>query len=96
MIVCLPLGLSRRSMASTSKSNARSGLLNPIRWHGQDHAELGGWMQGEAFDFVDPIPDRPVRGHIQQRGKQSWRVKGFVGRDESGVRRYVERTVRGT
>ncbi len=37
-----------------------------------------------------------MRGHIQQRGKNSWRVKVFVGRDADGVRRYVQRTVRGT
>jgi hypothetical protein len=37
-----------------------------------------------------------MRGHIQQRGKDSWRIKVFVGRDAAGVRRYVERTVRGT
>ena len=37
-----------------------------------------------------------MRGHIQQRGQQSWRVKVFVGRDADGVKRYVERTVRGT
>lgn len=37
-----------------------------------------------------------MRGHIQQRGKRSWRVKVFVGRDAAGARRYVERTVRGT
>lgn len=37
-----------------------------------------------------------MRGHIQQRGKDSWRVKVFVGRDAAGVRRYVQRTVRGT
>lgn len=37
-----------------------------------------------------------MRGHIQQRGKQSWRIKAYVGRDEAGVRRYVERTVRGS
>jgi len=37
-----------------------------------------------------------MRGHIQQRGKHSWRVKVFVGRDASGVRRYLQRTVRGT
>ena len=37
-----------------------------------------------------------MRGHIQQRGKSSWRVKVLVGRDAEGVRRYVERTVRGT
>jgi hypothetical protein len=37
-----------------------------------------------------------MRGHIQQRDRQSWRVKVFVGRDADGVKRYVERTVRGT
>jgi hypothetical protein len=37
-----------------------------------------------------------MRGHIQQRGKTSWRVKVFVGRDAAGGRRYVQRTVRGT
>jgi hypothetical protein len=34
----------------------------------------------------------PMRGHIQQRGKHSWRVKAYVGRDDAGVRRYDERT----
>lgn len=37
-----------------------------------------------------------MRGHIQQRGKTSWRIKVFVGRDAAGTKRYVERTVRGT
>ena len=37
-----------------------------------------------------------MRGHIQQRGMQSWRVKVYVGRDAEGVRRYVTGTVRGT
>ncbi len=37
-----------------------------------------------------------MRGHIQQRGKDSWRIKVFIGRDAAGARRYVERTVRGT
>ncbi len=37
-----------------------------------------------------------MRGHIQQRGRQSWRVKVFVGRDADGVMWYFERTVRGT
>ena len=36
-----------------------------------------------------------MRGHIQQRGKDSRRIKVFVGRDAAGVRRYVQRTVRG-
>jgi hypothetical protein len=38
----------------------------------------------------------PMRGHVQQRGKNSWRIKVFVGRDSAGVRRYLEKTVRGT
>ena len=37
-----------------------------------------------------------MRGNIQQRGKNSRRVKAFVGRDAAGVRRYVQRTVRGS
>lgn len=37
-----------------------------------------------------------MRGTIQKRGNESWRVKAYVGRDAAGVRRYVERTVRGT
>ena len=37
-----------------------------------------------------------MRGNIQQRGPQSWRVKAFVGRDAAGAKRYVGRTVRGT
>jgi hypothetical protein len=36
-----------------------------------------------------------MRGHIQQRGN-SWRVKAYCGRDESGRKHYAERTVRGT
>ena len=30
-----------------------------------------------------------MRGHVQQRGKNSWRIKVFVGRDAAGVRRYI-------
>jgi integrase len=37
-----------------------------------------------------------MRGHVQQRGKRSWRVKAYVGRDAAGTKRYVERTVRGS
>jgi len=37
-----------------------------------------------------------MRGHIQQRGKSSWRIKAYVGRDANDARRYVERTIRGT
>src|SRR4051794_13926234 len=36
-----------------------------------------------------------MRGHLQQRGKDSWRIKVYVGRSPDGVRRYIERTVRG-
>ncbi|HEX7197747.1 MAG TPA: site-specific integrase [Candidatus Limnocylindria bacterium] len=36
-----------------------------------------------------------MRGHIQQRGK-SWRIKAYCGRDESGRKRYAEKTVRGS
>ena len=37
-----------------------------------------------------------MRGHLQQRGRDSWRLKVFVGRSSDGKRRYVERTVRGS
>lgn len=37
-----------------------------------------------------------MRGHIQQRGTTSWRVKAYACRDSGGVRRYVERAIRGT
>jgi len=37
-----------------------------------------------------------MRGLIQERGKQSWRIRAYVGRDSSGTKRYVSRTVRGT
>jgi integrase len=37
-----------------------------------------------------------MRGHIQQRGPRSWRIKAFVGRDSTGTKRYVQRTVTGT
>jgi len=37
-----------------------------------------------------------VQGNLQQRGPSSWRIRVFVGRDETGKKRYLERTVRGT
>jgi hypothetical protein len=37
-----------------------------------------------------------MRGHLQQRGRDSWRLKVFVGRSSDGKRRYIERTVRGS
>ncbi len=37
-----------------------------------------------------------MQGNLQQRGPSSWRIRVFVGRDESGKKRYLERTVRGT
>jgi integrase len=37
-----------------------------------------------------------VAGSIRQRGKQSWEVRAFAGKDaETGKKRYVTRTVRG-
>jgi integrase len=33
---------------------------------------------------------------LQQRGPSSWRIRVFLGRDEAGKKRYLERTVRGT
>ena len=37
-----------------------------------------------------------MRGNLQQRGQDSWRVRIYVGRSADGRRRYIERTVRGT
>src|SRR5688572_3781561 len=37
-----------------------------------------------------------MRGHIQQRGTTSWRVKAYAGRDTTGHKRYVQRTINGT
>ncbi|HAS12113.1 MAG TPA: hypothetical protein DCS55_16595 [Acidimicrobiaceae bacterium] len=37
-----------------------------------------------------------MRGHLQQRGADSWRLKVFLGRSADGKKRYLERTVRGT
>jgi len=36
-----------------------------------------------------------MRGTIQQRGS-SWRIRAYVGRDSTGKKSYVSRTVRGT
>lgn len=37
-----------------------------------------------------------MRGHLQKRGADSWRLKVFLGRSADGKKRYLERTVRGT
>jgi integrase len=37
-----------------------------------------------------------MRGHVQQRGATSWRIKAYVGRDDTGRKRYVTKTIRGT
>jgi len=38
-----------------------------------------------------------MRGHLQQRGPQTWRLAVYVGRDErTAKKRYVQRTVHGT
>ena len=37
-----------------------------------------------------------MRGHLQNRGGDAWRLKVYVGRSADGRKRYVERTVRGT
>ncbi|HEV2071957.1 MAG TPA: site-specific integrase [Acidimicrobiales bacterium] len=36
-----------------------------------------------------------MRGHLQQRSRDTWRLKVYVGRSADGKRRYLERTVRG-
>lgn len=37
-----------------------------------------------------------MRGLIQKRGSESWRIRAYVGRDANGSKRYVSKTVRGT
>ncbi|HUF32568.1 MAG TPA: site-specific integrase [Acidimicrobiales bacterium] len=37
-----------------------------------------------------------MRGHLQQRSRDTWRLKVYVGRSADGKRRYIERTVRGS
>jgi integrase len=37
-----------------------------------------------------------MRGTIQKRGKASWRIRIYVGRDTTGTKRYASRTVTGT
>jgi integrase len=37
-----------------------------------------------------------MRGLIQKRGSESWRIRAYVGRDANGTKRYVSTTVRGT
>ncbi len=37
-----------------------------------------------------------MRGHLQQRSPDTWRLKVYVGRSADGKRRYLERTVHGS
>jgi len=37
-----------------------------------------------------------MRGHLQRRGGDAWRIKVCLGRSADGRRRYLERTLRGT
>ena len=37
-----------------------------------------------------------MRGHVQQRGAGTWRIKAYIGRDEGGRKRYLQQTVKGT
>ena len=37
-----------------------------------------------------------MRGHLQQRSRDTWRLKVYVGRSADGKRRYLARTVRGS
>ncbi len=36
-----------------------------------------------------------MRGLIQKRGSESWRIRAYVGRDADGTKRYASKTVRG-
>ena len=37
-----------------------------------------------------------MRGHLQHRGGDAWRIKVYLGRSADGRKRYLERTVHGT
>lgn len=37
-----------------------------------------------------------MRGHLEARGKDTWRAKVYLGRGPDGAKRYVTRTVRGS
>ena len=37
-----------------------------------------------------------MRGHLQHRGGDAWRIKVYLGRSADGRKRYQERTVRGS
>jgi len=37
-----------------------------------------------------------VAGHMQQRGKSTWRLHAFVGQDSNGRRRYASKTFHGS
>lgn len=37
-----------------------------------------------------------MRGHLQHRGGNTWRVKVYLGRSADGRKRYLERTIRGS
>lgn len=37
-----------------------------------------------------------MRGHLQYRGDDAWRIKVYLGRSADGRWRNLERTVRGT
>src|SRR5581483_3145482 len=37
-----------------------------------------------------------MRGHLEARGKNTWRAKVYLGRNEVGARQYLTRTLHGT
>ena len=37
-----------------------------------------------------------MRGHVQQRSRDTWRLKVYVGRSADGKRRHLQRTVQGS
>ncbi len=43
------------------------------------------------------LPSTPCGGHLEERGKNTWRAKVFLGNDaDTGNKRYVTRTIHGT
>lgn len=37
-----------------------------------------------------------MKGHLRKRGRESWQASVYLGRDDSGKKRYLRRTVRGS
>jgi len=50
-------------------------------------------MSRLGIQWESSIGALTVRGHLEQRGKDVWRAKIFLGRDENGTKRYLTKTI---